>query len=106
MKITIIALGSRGDVQPYLTLGQALLSAGHAVRADTFEAFAPLVRAAGLEFAPLPGDAEGLLKTDGASGIENTQSIPQMMAALRRSYGTLPGTPAFPCNRRAISRGR
>jgi UDP:flavonoid glycosyltransferase YjiC (YdhE family) len=59
------------------------------VRAATFEGFAPLVGRAGLEFAPLPGDAEGLLKTVGSGGIENAQSVPQMIAALRRSYGTL-----------------
>lgn len=92
MKITMFALGSRGDVQPYLILGQALQSAGHSVRAATFESFAPLVTAAGLEFAPVPGDAEGLLQTAGAGGIENAQNVPQMIAALRRSYGTLAAT--------------
>jgi sterol 3beta-glucosyltransferase len=29
MKITIIAPGSRGDVQPYVALGRGLKNAGH-----------------------------------------------------------------------------
>jgi hypothetical protein len=32
MHITILALGSRGDVQPYAVLGSGLKSAGHQVR--------------------------------------------------------------------------
>ena len=35
-RITILALGSRGDVQPYITLGQGLQAAGHQVRVATF----------------------------------------------------------------------
>lgn len=31
MQITIIAGGSRGDVQPYVALGQGLKGAGHLV---------------------------------------------------------------------------
>src|SRR5512138_629058 len=92
MNITIIALGSRGDVEPYLTLGQALQSAGHTVQAGTFQAFEPMVSAAGLRFFLLPGDAEGLLKTAISGGIENTRNIPQMVTSLRRSYGMLAAT--------------
>ncbi|HEX2907098.1 MAG TPA: glycosyltransferase [Phototrophicaceae bacterium] len=44
MRITILALGSRGDVQPYVALGVGLQRAGHAVRVVTFENFAPLVQ--------------------------------------------------------------
>lgn len=59
--ITILALGSRGDVQPFVPLGQALQRAGHHVRVATFAAFAPLIQRAGLTFAALPGDAQALL---------------------------------------------
>ena len=40
MHITILALGSRGDVMPYVTLGKGLKAVGHQVRFVTFE---PLV---------------------------------------------------------------
>jgi MFS family permease len=52
MRITILALGSRGDVQPYIRLGQGLRAAGHRVRVATFEAFAALARDAPATAAP------------------------------------------------------
>lgn len=58
MKITVVALGSRGDTQPYLALAQALQVAGHDVRfcaGDNFEGF---VRAYGLEFSPIGIDMQ------------------------------------------------
>jgi len=32
MRIVILAMGSRGDVQPYVALGKGLHAAGHGVR--------------------------------------------------------------------------
>lgn len=37
MQITIVAQGSRGDVQPYVALGAALQRAGHQVHMPGFE---------------------------------------------------------------------
>ncbi|MFH8451065.1 glycosyltransferase [Streptomyces fungicidicus] len=59
MRILIAAAGSRGDVAPYTGLGAALRHAGHHVSVATTEAFAPLVRDAGLEFRGLPADPRG-----------------------------------------------
>ncbi|MFD5067874.1 glycosyltransferase [Streptomyces sp. NPDC058369] len=56
MRILIAAAGSRGDVAPYTGLGSALRAAGHDVALATTDAFAPLVRAAGLEYRALPGN--------------------------------------------------
>ncbi|THA63815.1 glycosyltransferase [Streptomyces sp. A0958] len=56
MRILIAAAGSRGDVAPYTGLGAALRAAGHDVALATTDAFAPLVRDAGLEFRGLPAD--------------------------------------------------
>ncbi|MFF7727114.1 glycosyltransferase [Streptomyces sp. NPDC008001] len=56
MRILIAAAGSRGDVAPYTGLGAALRRAGHDVALAATDAYAPLVRAAGLEFRSLPGD--------------------------------------------------
>ena len=69
MRITILALGSRGDVQPYIPLGKGLQSAGHSVRIATFKAFSPLVLTAGLDFFPLQGDARALLNTAMSAGL-------------------------------------
>ena len=49
MKIAIVALGTQGDVQPYIALGTGLQKAGHAVRLITHENFEKSVRAHNLE---------------------------------------------------------
>ncbi|PKO14552.1 MAG: glycosyltransferase [Chloroflexi bacterium HGW-Chloroflexi-10] len=90
MRITILALGSRGDVQPFVPLGKALLVAGHCVRVATFVAFAGMIREAGLDFAPIHGDAQGLLETAVDNNLFTKRTNPfQTMRALRQSYGTL-----------------
>jgi sterol 3beta-glucosyltransferase len=78
MHITILALGSRGDVQPYATLGNGLKSAGHQVRFITFESFASLVAENELDFYPIHGNAQALVANAGAD-----------MLALMRSFGSL-----------------
>lgn len=51
LRIAILTVGTRGDVQPYITLGCALRDAGHAVVLSSTDDFEPLVLASGLEFA-------------------------------------------------------
>ena len=63
MRITIIAMGSRGDIQPYIALGTGLKAAGHFVRLMSHENFERLVSSYGLEFWPVAGDVQALLET-------------------------------------------
>jgi sterol 3beta-glucosyltransferase len=60
MQIVIIALGSRGDVQPYVALGKGLLAAGHQVRLMSHDAFEPLITAHGLEFKIARGNVQAV----------------------------------------------
>ncbi|MFN8542759.1 MAG: glycosyltransferase [Candidatus Binatia bacterium] len=60
MAIVILAVGSRGDVQPFLPIAQRL-ARRHRVRIATHEEFRPLVEGAGLEFFPLAGDPRELV---------------------------------------------
>ena len=55
MRITILALGSRGDVQPFVALALALQQRGHAVRIAAPEDYAFLVEDYGLPFDVLGG---------------------------------------------------
>ncbi|MEU8782121.1 glycosyltransferase [Streptomyces sp. NPDC048637] len=55
-KILITAAGSYGDIAPYTGVGARLRAAGHEVALATHDSYAPLVRAAGLEFRRLPAD--------------------------------------------------
>jgi sterol 3beta-glucosyltransferase len=63
MQIAIIALGSRGDVQPYIALGKGLKAAGHQVRLLTHENFEALVNSHGLAFWPLKGNVQEFMET-------------------------------------------
>jgi sterol 3beta-glucosyltransferase len=72
MRIAMIAMGSRGDVQPYIALGKGLKAAGHVVRLVTHENFEGLVRSYGLEFCPVKGNVQEFMET------------PEMLALLEK----------------------
>jgi sterol 3beta-glucosyltransferase len=63
MKIAIVALGSRGDVQPYVALGKALKAAGHGVKLVTHENFETLVTSHGLTFCAMPGNVQEVVES-------------------------------------------
>lgn len=56
MRIVILTLGSKGDVQPYLALGLGLKKAGHEVRLAATLPFREFVEEQGLEYVPLDAD--------------------------------------------------
>jgi UDP:flavonoid glycosyltransferase YjiC (YdhE family) len=56
MKISIVTIGTRGDVQPYLALGLGLQQTGHEVQIVTDLEFGDFVRRFGLNFAPVEAD--------------------------------------------------
>jgi UDP:flavonoid glycosyltransferase YjiC (YdhE family) len=56
MKISILTIGTRGDVQPYMALGLGLEAVGHEVTVTTLGEFESLIRDYGLQHANLRGD--------------------------------------------------
>lgn len=64
MRITILAIGSRGDVQPCIALGQGLQAAGFDVLIASHADFEPVIRQQGLEFALVTGSFQELLSDD------------------------------------------
>ncbi|HLY24859.1 MAG TPA: glycosyltransferase [Aggregatilineales bacterium] len=64
MHITLVAVGSRGDVQPFIALGVALRDAGYTVRLATHLVFEAEIRAEKLEFSNLEGDPQKLLQDE------------------------------------------
>ena len=66
MRCTILAIGSRGDVQPLIALGIGLKAAGVDVRLASHADFAAAVLAHGLEFFRLDGHAAAFFS--GAAG--------------------------------------
>jgi UDP:flavonoid glycosyltransferase YjiC (YdhE family) len=91
--LTILALGSRGDVLPYLVLGAGLRQSGFSVRVVTFESFGPLVGRYGLDIAPVPGDAEKLMTSAGGLALaESGHNVWKMWQALKRLFWQLGAT--------------
>lgn len=56
LKIAIIVVGTRGDVQPFLAVARRLQEFGHHVRLATHVNFSTFVKSAGIDFYPLGGD--------------------------------------------------
>lgn len=88
-RLTIIALGSRGDVLPYTTLGRALLEEGYQVRFATFESFRSMVETRSLQFHAIAGDAEALLRLAMGNNMMGTRNPFTMMRAIRRSFAAI-----------------
>ncbi|KAJ5184067.1 Sterol 3-beta-glucosyltransferase, partial [Penicillium capsulatum] len=74
LNIVIQIVGSRGDVQPFIALGNALQAHGHRIRIATHDVFADFVRDSCLEFFPIGGDPALLM----AYMVKNPGLIPQM----------------------------
>ncbi|KAM0554892.1 hypothetical protein ACHAPJ_006627 [Fusarium lateritium] len=74
LNIVVQVVGSRGDVQPFIALGNELQRHGHRIRLATHDTFAKFVRDSGLEFYPIGGDPAELM----AYMVRNPGLIPSM----------------------------
>ncbi|KAF7898331.1 hypothetical protein EAF00_004777 [Botryotinia globosa] len=72
LNIVIQIVGSRGDVQPFIALGQELKASGHRIRIATHANFKDFVESSKLEFFPIGGDPAGLM----AYMVKNPSIIP------------------------------
>lgn len=99
MKINILTIGSRGDVQPYIALGIGLQQAGYRVQITTHETFSALITSHGLDFFPIGGNPQALLQGEagqatmeaGRNPIKTLQGLTQalkpiMAECLERSW--------------------
>jgi sterol 3beta-glucosyltransferase len=58
MKITMLTIGTRGEVQPMVALGLGLQAAGHKISIATHATFETFVRDLGLGFSLIDVDKE------------------------------------------------
>ena len=90
MHITILAAGSRGDIQPYLALGVGMQAAGHQVRFAAFRNFASFVEPYGLEFAPVDADFQAIMGgADGQGMVASGSNFLQMARGIGRTVGPI-----------------
>lgn len=64
MHYGIVAIGSRGDVQPYIALALGLMERGHGATVMAHENFRDFVEGYGVEFVPLSGNVEAILQSE------------------------------------------
>ena len=64
MKVTVLTVGSRGDIVPYVALAEGLKSAGLSVTVATHASFSSLIRETGVAFAPIAGDPVSMLRSE------------------------------------------
>lgn len=69
MKIFMIALGTRGDIQPYVGLGLGLQKAGHEVTICSTANFESFIREYGLRFEPTRDEIVELLATEEGKAV-------------------------------------
>ena len=62
LRFTCLAIGSLGDVQPYIALCKGLMKDGHKTKIVTHAEFKDHVEAYGIEFAPVGGDPTELMR--------------------------------------------
>ena len=79
LKIVILIVGSRGDVQPFLALAKRLRDFKHCIRIATHECFRGFVQSHGFEFFPIGGDPEALMKFI----VENPKMITTSLSAIQ-----------------------
>jgi sterol 3beta-glucosyltransferase len=89
MRIGIITIGSRGDVQPYIALGKGFKRAGYEVRLLTHGAFADAAREEGVDFADLGVDPrtvmEQVMQEAGLAGRSSRVALFRQGAFMRRA---------------------
>ncbi|WP_217992519.1 glycosyltransferase [Longimonas halophila] len=89
MNVFIATIGTRGDVQPYVALGEALHQAGHAVTICTSTRYAALVAERGLQYGRLSDDLVALIETpEGRAAIAGAGGSAGGMRALIRLIRT------------------
>jgi len=74
--ITIIAIGSRGDVQPYIALAQGLSSYGYKVKLATHEEFKYLISDEKIELFPIKLNPREILKTKEGQNLMTSRDNP------------------------------
>ena len=76
MRVFVLTLGSRGDVKPYVALGEGLIKEGHQVTICTSSSFEGFITERGLGYGYMNGGILKLIDTDAGRGaVEDSGNI-------------------------------
>jgi sterol 3beta-glucosyltransferase len=88
--VIIATVGTRGDVQPYVAIGQALVARGHRVTVATHVDHRELVETHGLAHRPVCGSFRELMASDaGRRWLESGDSVLRYLEAFRALFEPL-----------------
>ncbi len=81
MRITMVCIGSTGDVRPYIVLGRELQARGHNVAVCAFAIFEETVTREGMRFRPISGDVKNFMANilNGSSGVQYLKQVKDVM---------------------------
>lgn len=93
MRILLLSIGTRGDMEPFLAAGKILAEADHEVHAVMPEQFRELVADTGFPFYPLDRRFLELLSTEAGRGVmgqrgSRFRQIANLMSLARQSMAT------------------
>ncbi|KAN0021681.1 hypothetical protein ACTFIU_003825 [Dictyostelium citrinum] len=84
LRITILTIGSRGDIQPFIALSLGLKEYGHNVTLATHELYRDLItKEFGLNYQPLGGDPKELMDLCVRNGIFTPKFIKEALSRFR-----------------------
>lgn len=83
MKITMLCIGSTGDVRPYMLLGRELKCRGHEITVASFSPFEKMITDAGLKFFRISGDALELMNNLMKPGAVGARYLIEVEKSLR-----------------------
>lgn len=96
MRISLLTLGTRGDVQPYAELGRSLKKRGHEVLLSTGKNFSGMATEYGINFNPVEADFNALINSDEGKAMMKNPFLarkhfinivqPMMVGAMKRFY--------------------
>lgn len=87
MRITIAALGTRGDVQPMIALGKGLQAKGHEVTLIAGENFDQWVRSHGLGFVPTVDMEDVMRSPDGIKWAQSSDKPSAQLGLMKKLLG-------------------
>jgi sterol 3beta-glucosyltransferase len=85
VRVLLLTLGSRGDIEPFIALGIGLQAAGHVATLCASRRFGPVIQAHGLRHAPMDdGFLELLHSPAGRAGLARSGSFFGMLSTALR----------------------
>ncbi|MDD3336850.1 MAG: glycosyltransferase, partial [Eubacteriales bacterium] len=83
MRITMICIGSTGDVRPYIVLGRELKRRGHQVTITAFSDFQQAVEKENMAFHPISGDVRAFMANIMKPGVNGVTYLKQISNSLK-----------------------